>query len=107
MDGDDGPRARRERALDRGRIEVECVQVDVGEDRDRVGLDHRRGGRDERVGRNDDFVLGADARRQQRDPQGDRAVDDRDAVAAAVHGGKPLLELRDLFPVQPAPLAAS
>ena len=107
MDRDDGSGARSERAFDRGGIEVERVQVDVGEDRNRVGLDHGRGGRDERVGGNDDFVFRADARRQQRDPQRDRAVDDRDAVAAAVHRGEALLELGNLLAVQPAPLAAA
>ena len=93
--------------LDGCGIEVERVQVDVGEHRNRVGLDHGGGGREERVGRDDDLVLGADARRHQRDAQRDGAVDDGDAVLAAVHRGEALLELGDLRAVQPAPLAAA
>ena len=86
---------------------LKVSKVDVGEHRDGVGLDHCRRRRDERVRRNDDLVLGADARRQQRDSQRDRAVDDGDAVRATVHRGEPLLELGDFLPVQPAPLAAA
>ena len=47
------------------------------------------------------------AGRHQREPQRDGAVDDRDAVLAAVHGGEALLELGDFLSVEPAPLAAA
>ena len=89
------------------RIEVEGLQVNVREDRDGVGLDHRGGGGQEGVRRDDDLLLRANAGGHQRDAQRDRAVDDRDAVFAAVHGGEPALELSDLLAVQLAPLAAA
>ena len=63
VDGDDRLRPRRDRGLDRGRIEVERVGVDVGEDRRRPFVDRavRRG--DERIGRSDHLVPGTRHRR--------------------------------------------
>ena len=89
------------------RIEVERVEVDVGEHRNRVRFHDRGGGGEERVRRHDDLVFGLDARREQRDSQRDRAVDDRDAVPAAVHRREAPLELLDLVAVEPSPLAAA
>ena len=63
VDGDERLRARRDRGLDRGRIEVERARVDVGEHRRRAFVDRAVRGRDERVGRRDHLVPGADARR--------------------------------------------
>ena len=51
-----------DRALGRGRVEVEGPRVDVGEDRRRAALPDRVGGRDERHRRHDHLVAGADAR---------------------------------------------
>ncbi len=93
--------------LDTRRVEVERVEVDVHEHRDAVGLDHGGGRGEERVGRDDDFVLGLQARGHQRDAQRDRAVDHGDAVPAAVHRGEALLELGDLVAGEASPLAAA
>src|SRR5439155_10711724 len=39
VDGDDRPRARRDRFLDLGRVDVEGLTIDVHENRGRVGFD--------------------------------------------------------------------
>ncbi len=105
--GDHRPGARRDGGIERLRIEIESLQVDVGKDRRHVGFDHGRGGGEERVGRNDDFAAGFDARGHQCDSQRDGAVDHGDAVAAAVHGGEALFELAHFVAVEPAPMAAA
>ena len=91
-------RARRDRGFDGCRIDVERVEVDVGEDRYRIRFDDGRGGGEKRVRRDDDLVFGLDACREQGDAQRDGAVGDGDAVPAAVHRGEALLELCDLVP---------
>ena len=105
MDRDDGPGARRDRGLDRAGIEVEGIQIDVGEHRHRVGLDDRRCGGQKRVRRNDHLVFGLNAGREQRDSQRNRAIDHGDAVPAAVHRGEALFELCDLRAVAAVPIA--
>ena len=94
-------------ALDGVRIHVERREVDVDEHRHAVGLDDRGGRREKRVRGNDDLVFGLQARGHEGDAQRHRAVDNGDAVAAAVHGREPLLELGDLLASQAAPLAAA
>ena len=56
-------------------IEVEGLQVDVGEHRRGVGLDDGGGRGQEGVGRHDHLVAGLDAGGHQGDPQRDGAVD--------------------------------
>ena len=86
---------------------LKVAEIDVDEHRHAVGLDDRGGRREERVRGNDDLVFGLQARGHERDAQRDGAVDDGDAVAAAVHRREPLLELGDLVAGQPAPFAAA
>ena len=61
VDRDDRLRPRRDRGLDRGRVEVERARVDVGEDRRRPFVDRAVRRRDERVGRGDHLVARTDA----------------------------------------------
>ena len=61
--GDDRLRPRRDRRLDRGRIEVVRLRVDVRKDRCRALVDRAVRRRDERVRRRDHLVAGADTRR--------------------------------------------
>ena len=66
VDGNDRPRAGRDRPLERGGVEVERALVDIGQDgraaRQRDGI----GGRDERHVRHDDLVARAHTRRDER-----------------------------------------
>jgi hypothetical protein len=105
VDRDNRPGARRNGGFDCSGVEVEGIELNVRENRHCVRLDHRGRRREERVGRDYDLVLGANARSQQRDAQRDRAVDDGDAVPAAVLGCESILELGDFRAVQPPPLA--
>jgi hypothetical protein len=66
--------------LDRGRIDVEAVQLDVGEDRGRAGERHGVGGRREAERRNDDLVAWADPAGEERHVQGRRARVEGDRV---------------------------
>ncbi len=61
VDGDDPLRPRRDRRLDRGRIEVHRPLVDVGEHRRRTLVDEAVGRGDERVRRRDHLVALAQA----------------------------------------------
>ena len=89
------------------RIEIERAQLNIGEHGDHVGFDDRRGRGKERVGWNDDFALGLEACRDQAQAQRHRAIDDRDAMLTAMHGGEPLFELGDFMAIEPAPATAA
>ena len=67
VDRHDRLRARRDRALGGGRIEVVGARVDVREDRLRAAVPDGVGGRDERQRRHDHLVAGADAGDVQRE----------------------------------------
>ncbi len=64
-------------------------------------------GRQEGVGRDDDLVARLDARGQQRQPERDGPVRDRDGVRRALVRGERCLECSHLVAVQPAPVAAA
>ena len=100
------PGFRRNQCLDRLRINVEGVELNVGKDRNCIGLDDCRGCCQERVRRDDHFVAGLDSRRQQGQAEGYRAVDHADAVVRPVIGGKVLLERGDLVAGQFSPATA-
>ena len=103
----DGARAGRDRGLDRAGIEVEGIEVDVREHRNRIRFHHRGRGGQKRVRRHDDLVFGLNAGREQRDSERHRAIGHRDAVPAAVHRSEALLELAHLRTIQAAPLPAA
>ena len=92
--------------FDGRRINVEGVQVQVGEDRRGIGLDDGRGRGQERIRRHDHLVALADAGRDQRQPQADGAVDDRHGMLGLMIFGKALLELGDFVAGQPSPFSA-
>ena len=84
---DDGPGARRDTALDPGRVEVETVRAGIGEHRDCADTrDAARGGK-EGERRANHFVAGPDAERQQRHQDGIRAGGNANAEAGSSHGG--------------------
>lgn len=107
MNRNERARAGRERGLDGLWVQVERVQFNVREHRNHVGFDHGGRGGEERVRRDDYFILGAQARGEETDAQGDGAIGDRDAVPAPMHGGEAVLEGGDLGSVQTAPLATT
>ena len=74
--------ARSDRRLDRGRIECEVVEFDVGEDRGCARQADRVRGRSEAERRHDDLVAGADADGEEGKVQRGRARVDGDAVAS-------------------------
>lgn len=104
---DDGPRARRDHRFDSPRVEVEGVEVDVGEDRDGVGFDDCGSRCIEGVRRDDDLILTADPGGEQSQSQRDSAIHDADAVPAAAHRGETLLELDHLRAAELSPVAAA
>jgi hypothetical protein len=63
MDGKDPARSRGDALLDEGRVQVECLGVDVDEDGSGPHAVDRLGGRDERERGGDDLVPGLDAER--------------------------------------------
>jgi hypothetical protein len=105
VDGDDRARARRDGRLDRGRVEVERVGIDVGEHRRRALVDEAVGRRGERIGRGDALVTGADARDVAQQVQTGRAVGDGRRVRRADERGERLLELLDPRPERQPPRA--
>ena len=107
MDGDDRPRARCDGGRDRLGRQIERVQLNVRENGDGIGLDHCGRCREKGVRGNDDLVFSTDAGCLQRDPQRNRAVDDGDAVLAAVHRREAVFKFSHLRPVQSSPFAAA
>ncbi len=94
VDRDERLRPRRDRRLDRGRVEVEGVRVDVGEDRRRALVDRAVRRRDERVRRRDHLVARPDAGEAHAEVQPGRARRDRRAVRRADRVGEHRLEPR-------------
>jgi hypothetical protein len=92
MDGDDGARPRRDRAIERDRIEAESDRLHVDEDGTRSDLGHRARRREVRERRNDHLVAGRHAHREERerDRGGPRREPDR--VPRAARGGQFPLE---------------
>ena len=64
----------RYRAADFVRINVECLFLDINENRDRPNARNRRGRRDETVRGDDDFVARLDTRRSERQLDGKGSV---------------------------------
>ena len=91
----DRARARRDRGLHGGGIEVERLVLDVGEHGHRTDRGDRLGRCVERERRADDLIAGLDAQRAQRDQQRVRAVADADPVRHAQMLGERALDLGD------------
>ena len=94
VDRDERLRPRRDRSLDRGRVEVERARVDVGEYRCRALVDRAVRRRDERVRRRDHLVAGPDAREPHAEMQTRRARRHRRAVRDADRVREQRLEAR-------------
>src|SRR5262249_5814190 len=103
VDGHDRARPRPHRGLDGGRIEVERVGVDVGEDRGCPHVDRAVGRGDERVGRGDYLVAGSDAGEAHAEVQARRAGRHGRAVRRADGLGEELLEPRPDGPEREPP----
>lgn len=88
VDGDDGFRARGDRAFEGGRVEVGIPLADVDEHGLRAAVHHDGGGSGEGVGGDDDFIAGTDSPGAQAEVEGGGAgVDDVD-VGGAAGGGE-------------------
>ena len=94
----DGPRARRDRRLDLGRIQVVGIGRNVDKHRRRAGLVDRLGGRVEGERGCDHLIARADAARQERQVQRRSARSDPDRGLGADKAGESLLERSDLRP---------
>ena len=69
MDRDDGARARSKGGFDGFRIDVEGVQVDICKNGNSIGFDDSRRRGEEGIRRNNDFISGVNASRDQSDAQ--------------------------------------
>ena len=98
VDGDDGPRARRDGPRDALGLEREGGGIDVDEHRRRPRHHDGRGGGDERERGRDHLVAGAHAHRGQREPKRVGARRDADRVSDPHVLGQILLERLALGP---------
>ena len=90
VDRHDGARARRDRGLDRSRVDVEGVGLDIHEHRGGAAVRDRFGGADKGERAGDDLVARADPKGSQSEVQRVGAVGDRYGVAdPAVLGDLP------------------
>lgn len=92
MHRDDGPGARRDGALDHGRVDVEGPRIGIDQHRRCAGIADGGDRRDEGHRRGDHLIARPDAEGEQRQVQRRRARVQRDRLARPAIGGEAALE---------------
>src|SRR5262245_11875664 len=98
VDGNHSASPRRYFAFDVSRIEREGRGADVGKDGAAATIEHAIGAGDERDGGDDDFVTGANARRDRRRMKGGRARIEGDGEPRLGPAAQPALKFSDRRP---------